>query len=123
MYNPIDGSTRSTPIELENQRRHQLDHAARQHAHLTRPHAPPSRAADIIIATAASLAVTLPWLAILAYVVAHGFQRHDFPTLPYGIPLLIGILVACIGVLITTRFKLSWMALSLAAATYAAFNL
>jgi hypothetical protein len=67
--------------------------------------------------------LALPWLLGLAAAVAHGFQRHHVPELPYGIPLLIGILVACLGVLITTRFKLSWMALSLAAATYAAFNL
>ena len=66
---------------------------------------------------------SVPWLAALIFVLAHGFERHQFPALPYGIPLLIGILVAALGVLITTRFKFSWMVLSFAAATYAAFNL
>ena len=67
--------------------------------------------------------LAIPWLAALVFVLAHGFERHQFPALPYGIPLIIGILVAALGVLIPTRFKFSWMALSLAAATYAAFNL
>ena len=78
---------------------------------------------NLIVVSLTSIAITVPWLAALIFVLAHGFERHQFPALPYGIPLLIGILVAALGVLITTRFKFSWMVLSFAAATYAAFNL
>jgi hypothetical protein len=66
---------------------------------------------------------SIAWGLAFAFLMAHGFERHAFPALPYGIPLLITIIVLCLGVMITTRFKFSWMVLSLAAATYAAFNL
>jgi hypothetical protein len=70
-----------------------------------------------------TIVFSIPWTLALIFIIAHGFQQHQLPALPFGIPLLIGILVTCIWVLIVTRFKFSWMLLSIATATYAVFNL
>ena len=73
--------------------------------------------------TGIAFLLALPWLAGLAVAFAHAMQRHHVPAMPLGIPTMIAILAVALGLLVTTRYKLSWMALSLAAATYAAFNL
>ena len=121
MYNQIDGSPCLTAHEIENERAILL-HDAR--SSIVGYRQSPLTPAQVRSGrTGIAFLLALPWLAALVFVLAHGFERHQFPALPYGIPLLIGIMVACLGILITTRFKFSWMVLSFAAATYAAFNL
>jgi uncharacterized membrane protein len=60
------------------------------------------------------------WQVALACAVAHALQRLNIPELPYGLPLLAGLMVVSLGALITSRFKFSWMGLSLTAAALAA---